>query len=88
MKYDDFPYCLKHNNEEIQCHVFRWDNILRIKCKYKDTLVECTCSYDKYLEDVFIIKAVLDRHLKTIDKKGKEFYQQYKLKEAMEILKC
>ncbi|WP_368488929.1 hypothetical protein [Clostridium sp. BJN0013] len=88
MKYDDFPYYVMHNNEEIQCHVFRWDDTLRVKCKYKNTLVECTCSYRKYLEDTSIIKFMINKHLKTIDEKGEEFYQHYKLKEVMKILKC
>ncbi|WP_333862029.1 hypothetical protein [Clostridium sp.] len=87
MKYDDFPYYLKYNNEEIQCHVFRWDDTLRAKCKYKNILVECTCSYKKYLGDMSIIEAMIRKHLKTIDEKGKDFYQHYKLKELIEILK-
>jgi hypothetical protein len=84
---DSFEYPpFMYNGQEIICQIHRWNDTLRIKTEYKETTVEANCSYKKYRENMGIIEPIVIRELKIVDKKGRKYYEQYKLKESMDDL--
>ncbi|MBR9649093.1 hypothetical protein [Clostridium tyrobutyricum] len=77
---DSFKYpTFMYNGKKIMCQISRWNDTLRIITEYKETFVEADCSYKKYKDNMNIIEPIVIKELEIIDKKGKKYYEQYKL---------